>query len=80
MNGDREQRLNNEYAGSVDVAVESIIYRPRARPRLQQEASGVEESNMRDSSLSMTSVSMPSVVWKAYSSIESPEDLQVGYI
>ena len=77
MNRDYPTINNNEYAGSVDAAVESIMYRPRARPRLQPDAAGGEESKMRDSNLSTTSVSMPSVVWKAYSSIESPEDLQV---
>ena len=71
---------NNEYAGSVDVTVESIVYRPRVRPRIQTDTSGGEEAHTRDSFLSMSSVSMPSVVWKAYSSFESSEDLQVGDI
>ncbi len=78
MNREQGTWQNNEYAGSVEVAVESINYRPRARPRLQPDLSGTEQAHVRNSN--MSSVSMPSVVWKTYSSIESSEDLEVGEV
>ncbi len=77
MNRDYGQ-INNEYAGSVDVAAESSVYRPRARPHLHPDSFGEVDTQSRDSLSNIAA--MPSVVWSAYSSSGSPMDHQVDLI